>query len=154
VPESSVEEEPMFRVLGGALLLGQDLPLDADPDSTAGCGFVERASRAMDVPEPPDEDCDLVRQAFALVPDRPMSHASLGGFCLGALYAGSYLSGSDADSAGTGTVRARADGVTDSQGEPHRLGFAVHGPDTVEVPGVMKHGEALHDRDRGDHDVR
>ena len=47
-----------------------------------------------------------------------------------------------------------ADGVTDSQGEPHRLGFAVHGPDPVEVPVVMKHGEPLRDRDRGDHDVR
>ena len=85
VPEPSVEQESMFPVLGGALLLGP---------------------------------------------------------------------GSDADPAGTGTHRARADGATDSQGEPHRLGFAVHGPDPVEVPVVMKYGEPFHDRDRGDHDVR
>ncbi|MGH4020632.1 MAG: hypothetical protein ACRDT0_15650 [Pseudonocardiaceae bacterium] len=99
VPDGSVEQESMFPVLGGALLLGQDLPLDADPDSTAGHGFVERATRAgreLDVPEPPDEICDLVRRAFALAPDVPMCYASLGGFCLGVLYTNPYLSGSDA----------------------------------------------------------
>ncbi|MDQ3885724.1 MAG: hypothetical protein M3308_01585 [Actinomycetota bacterium] len=45
VPERSVEQESMFPVLGGTLLLGQDLPLDDAPDSTAGCGFFKRAAR-------------------------------------------------------------------------------------------------------------
>jgi len=99
VPEGGVEQESMFPVLGGTLLLGQDLPLDDDPDSTAGCGFFERAVCAMEVPEPPDDVCDLVRRAFALVPDTPMNHASLGGFYLGVLYSGPYWSGSDANPA-------------------------------------------------------
>ncbi len=53
----------------------------------------------MDVPEPSDEICDLVRRAFAQVPDTPTNHASLGGFYLGVLYAGPYLSGFDAEPA-------------------------------------------------------
>lgn len=46
-------------------------------------------------------------------------------------------------------VRYRAAVLPDegSQGEPHRLGLAVRGPDPVEVPVMMKHNEPLYDRD-------
>jgi hypothetical protein len=38
----------------------------------------------------------LVSWAFTTAPDAPMTCASLGGFCLGVLYAAPYLTGSDA----------------------------------------------------------
>ncbi len=99
VADDSVEQESMFPVLGGALLLGQDLPIDADPvDVTAGLGFFERAAQALSDADtdPADAIYELVEQAFALVPDVPMTCASLGGFCLGVLYSTPYLTGSDA----------------------------------------------------------
>jgi hypothetical protein len=97
VADDSVEQESMFPVLGGALLLGQDLPIDADPvDVTAGLGFFERATQALDDTDPADVIYELVERAFTLAPDVPMTCASLGGFCLGVLYATPYLTGSDA----------------------------------------------------------
>jgi hypothetical protein len=98
VPDDSVEQQSMFPVLGGALLLGQDLPIDTSPAHiVAGRGFFERAALAMDGSGHPSVAYELVQRAFALAPDVPMSRASLGGFCLGVLYASPYLSGSDAD---------------------------------------------------------
>ncbi|MGB6161730.1 MAG: hypothetical protein WCF33_09980 [Pseudonocardiaceae bacterium] len=97
VADDSVEQESLFPVLGGALLLGQDLPIKADPvDVTAGLGFFERAAKALGDTDPADVIYELVEQAFTLAPDVPMTCASLGGFCLGVLYATPYLTGSDA----------------------------------------------------------
>lgn len=96
VADDSVEQESMFPVLGGALLVGQDLPIDPDPDSPAGRGFFERAASAVGEPGPAGAPTDVVRQAFTLAHDVPMNHASLAGFCLGVLYASPYLTGSDA----------------------------------------------------------
>ncbi|MGH3799259.1 MAG: hypothetical protein ACRDTD_03830 [Pseudonocardiaceae bacterium] len=97
VAAGSVEQESTFPVLGGVLLLGQDLPIDAEPvDVTAGLGFFERAAQALGDTDPADVIYELVERAFALVPDVPMTCASLGGFCLGVLYATPYLTGSDA----------------------------------------------------------
>jgi hypothetical protein len=97
VADDSVEQESMFPALGGALLLGQDLPIDADPiDVTVGLGFFERAAQVLDDIDPADVIYELVERAFALAPDVPMTCASLGGFCLGVLYATPYLTGSDA----------------------------------------------------------
>jgi hypothetical protein len=97
VADDSVEQESMFPVLGGALLLGQELPIDADPvDVTAGLGFFERAAQALGDTDPADAIYELVERAFTLAPDLPMTCASLGGFCLGVLYAAPYLTGSDA----------------------------------------------------------
>lgn len=97
VADGSVEQESMFPVLGGALLLGQALPIEADPiDVTAGLGFFERAAQALDDTDPADVIYELVERAFALAPDVPMTCASLGGFCLGVLYSTPYLTGSGA----------------------------------------------------------
>jgi len=96
VSDDSVQQESMFPVLGGALLLGQDLPIDADPvDVTAGFSFFERAAPAMGEPDPTGVTRDLVCKAFSMAPDAPMTCASLGGFCLGVLYTAPYLTGSD-----------------------------------------------------------
>ncbi|MGH3912806.1 MAG: hypothetical protein ACRDTC_05260 [Pseudonocardiaceae bacterium] len=92
VADDSVEQESMFPVLGGALLLGQDLPIDADPaDITVGFSFFERATPALGEPDPTGTVRDLVYRAFALASDVPMTCASLGGFCLGVLYTAPYL---------------------------------------------------------------
>ncbi|MGH3929821.1 MAG: hypothetical protein ACRDTF_07575 [Pseudonocardiaceae bacterium] len=100
VADGSVEQESMGPVLGGALLLGQDLPIDADPvDVTAGLSFFERAAEALGEPDETGIVRDLVWSAFTMIPDVPMTCASLGGFCLGVLYATPYLTGSDAGSA-------------------------------------------------------
>ena len=97
VADDSVEQESVFPVLGGALLLGQDLPIEADPvDVTAGLGFFERAAQALGDTDPADVVYELVERAFTLAPDVPMTCASLGGFCLGVLYTTPYLTGSDA----------------------------------------------------------
>jgi hypothetical protein len=92
VPADSVEQQSVFPALGGALLLGQDLPIDASP-LTAGRGFIERAVVVLADAEPTSVAYKLVRQAFDSVPDVPMSCASLGGFCLGVLYATPYVTG-------------------------------------------------------------
>lgn len=92
VPDDSVEQQSMFPVLGGALLLGQDLRIDADPaEVTAGLSFFERAAPALGDPDPTGTVRDLVWRAFAMAPDVPMTCASLGGFCLGVLYTIPYL---------------------------------------------------------------
>jgi len=97
VADDSVEQESVFPVLGGALLLGQDLPIEADPvDVRAGLGFFERAAQALGDTDPADVIYELVERAFTLAPDVPMTCASLGGFCLGVLYTTPYLTGSDA----------------------------------------------------------
>jgi hypothetical protein len=97
VADDTVEQESMGPVLGGALLLGQDLPIDADPaDITAGRSFFERAAQAVGEPDETGIVRDLVWSAFTMASDVPMTCASLGGFCLGVLYATPYLTGSDA----------------------------------------------------------
>ncbi|MGH3869575.1 MAG: hypothetical protein ACRDQ4_26430 [Pseudonocardiaceae bacterium] len=97
VAEDSAEQKLMGPVLGGALLLGQDLPIDADPaDVTAGLGFFERVTPVVGDNGPTDVIYELVHQAFAMSPDVPMTYSSLGGFCLGVLYTMPYLTGSDA----------------------------------------------------------
>jgi hypothetical protein len=97
VADDSVEQESMGPVLGGALLLGQDLPIDADPvDVTAGLGFFERAAQAVGDNDPTDVIYELVQRSFAMTPDVPMTCASLGGFCLGVLCTIPYITGSDA----------------------------------------------------------
>ena len=98
VADDSIEQESMFPVLGGALLLGQDLPIDVG-DVTAGAGFFERAAQLVCDIHPADEIYELVHLAFGLAPDVPMTCASLGGFCIGVLYTAPYLTGSDAGSA-------------------------------------------------------
>jgi hypothetical protein len=97
VADGSIEQESMFPVLGGALLLGQDLPIKADPvDVTAGLGFFERVAKVLDDTGPADVIYELVERAFTLAPDVPMTCASLGGLCLGVLYSIPYLTESDA----------------------------------------------------------
>jgi hypothetical protein len=92
VPAGSLEQESMFPVLGGALLLGRDLPIDADlAAATAGRGFVERAAATLADPDLGGAALGLVREAFVMAADVPMTCASLGGFCLGVLYAAPYL---------------------------------------------------------------
>lgn len=92
VPDDSVEQQSMFPVLGGALLLGQSLRIEADPtDVTTGLGFFDRAAPALGGPDPTGTVRDLVSRAFAMAPDVPMTCASLGGFCLGVLYTAPYL---------------------------------------------------------------
>jgi hypothetical protein len=97
VPDDSVEQESMFPVFGGALLLGQDLPIDTSPAGIATePGFIERAARALACASGaghPSVVYELVQRAFAMIPDVPMNRTSLGGFCLGVLYAAPYLSG-------------------------------------------------------------
>lgn len=69
VADDSVEQQSMGAALGGALLLGQDLPIDADPaDVTVGFGFFERAAPALADPDPTGAPSDLVRQAFNMAP--------------------------------------------------------------------------------------
>ncbi|MBV8541953.1 MAG: hypothetical protein JO268_15680 [Pseudonocardiales bacterium] len=98
VPDGSVEQQSVFPVLGGALLLGQDLPIDTSPArSAAGRGFIERAVVVLEDARCTNIAYELVKQAFNLVPDVPMSCASLGGFCLGVLYASPYVTGPAAD---------------------------------------------------------
>lgn len=91
VPDHSVEQQSMFPVLGGALLVGQDLPIDTSPAGiVAGRGFFERFALAMSDFDHPSVAYELVLRAFALTPDVPIIRASLGGFCLGVLYANPY----------------------------------------------------------------
>ncbi len=92
VADDSIEQESMRPVLGGALLLGQDLPIDDDPaDVTAGLGFFERAAGLLGSPDETGVSRDLVSGAFTTAPDVPMTCASLGGFCLGVLFTIPYL---------------------------------------------------------------
>ncbi|MGH3717962.1 MAG: hypothetical protein ACRDRI_03795 [Pseudonocardiaceae bacterium] len=98
VPAGSVEQQSVLPALGGALLLGQDLPIDTSPGTiTAGRGFIERAVVVLADAEPTTVAYELVKQAFDGVPDVPMSCASLGGFCLGVLYATPYVTGPATD---------------------------------------------------------
>jgi hypothetical protein len=90
VPDGSVAQESMFPVLGGVLLAGQDLPIDTG-SASAGCGFIEQAAATLVGLELAEAAVGLVRQAFAAAGDVPMTCASLGGFCLGVLYAAPYL---------------------------------------------------------------
>ncbi|MGH3773777.1 MAG: hypothetical protein ACRDRW_20705 [Pseudonocardiaceae bacterium] len=94
VSADSLEQDAVFPALGGALLLGQDLPIDTSPAMlAAGRGFIERAAVVLAESEPTDVAYQRVREAFDLAPDVPMSCASLGGFCLGVLYATPYVAG-------------------------------------------------------------
>ncbi len=96
VADDSVEQESMGPVLGGALLLGQDLPIDDEPmNLTAGSGFFDRAAAVIGEPDETGRARELVLRAFDMAPDVPMNCASLGGFCLGVLYTLPYLTGSD-----------------------------------------------------------
>lgn len=98
VPNDSVEQQSVFPVLGGTLLLGQDLPIDTSPAAiTAGRSFIERAVVVLEDARCTRVAYDLVQHGFDLVPDVPMSCASLGGFCLGVLYASPYLTCAAAD---------------------------------------------------------
>lgn len=98
VPEHTVEQQSMFPVLGGALLLGKDLPIDASPAATAvSSEFFDRAVAALDDPAPVGGSLNMVRHAFVIAGDVPMTCASLAGFCLGVLYAGPYLPEFNAD---------------------------------------------------------
>lgn len=100
VPDRSVQQESMLPVLGGVFLLGRDLPIDTSPESaTAGRGFIERTAAVLPNPDPDPAGvvCGLVRQAFVLATDVPMTCASLGGFCLGVLYSAPYLPDFGAD---------------------------------------------------------
>ena len=90
VPMGSLEQESMFPVLGGVLLAGQDLPIDTGPVS-AGLGFIEQAAATLVGLDLVEAAVGLVREAFAAAGDVPMTCASLGGFCLGVLYAAPYL---------------------------------------------------------------
>jgi len=101
VADDSMEGEVMGPMLGGTLLLGQDLPIDADPaDITAGRSFFERAAQAVGEPDETGIIRDLVWSTFTnMATDVPMTCASLGGFCLGVLYSMPYLTESDAGSA-------------------------------------------------------
>lgn len=100
VTQNSVQQQSVFPVLGGALLLGQDLPIDTSPGTIgAGRGFIERAVVVLAGSEPTNVAYERVREAFDLVPDVPMSCAALGGFCLGVLYATPYVSGPAANQA-------------------------------------------------------
>jgi hypothetical protein len=98
VPEGSLQQESMFPVLGGALLAGQDLPIDTGP-VTAGRRFIEQAAATLLSLALDDAALGLVREAFAAAGDVPMTCASLGGFCLGVLYAAPYLPEHGADPA-------------------------------------------------------
>ncbi|MGH3825714.1 MAG: hypothetical protein ACRDQX_00860 [Pseudonocardiaceae bacterium] len=94
VSADSLEQDAVFPALGGMLLLGQDLPIDTGPAALAsGRGFIERAVVVLADSEPTDVAYQCVREAFELAPDVPMSCASLGGFCLGVLYATPYVAG-------------------------------------------------------------
>lgn len=102
VPEGSVEQQSMSPVLGGALLLGQELPIEPDAaHSAAGSGFFERTAHAAVLVEPDETGLfrALVRSAFEMTPDVPICYATLGGFCLGVLYTVPYLT-TDAGPAG------------------------------------------------------
>lgn len=100
VPAHSLEQESMFPVLGGVLLLGRELPIDASPAAlTAGRGFFERVAAQLTGGPRAGAAYGLVREAFVLAGDVPMTCASLGGFCLGVLYADPYLPERGADPA-------------------------------------------------------
>jgi hypothetical protein len=96
VTDGSVAHQSLFPVLGGALLFGQDLPIDTSP-VTAGRSFIERAVVVLEDASSTSVAYERVQQAFDLVPDVPMNCASLGGFCLGVLYTTPYLTGPATD---------------------------------------------------------
>ncbi len=97
VPDGSVEQGSMFPVLGGVLLLGRYLPVG--PARTSfGRKFMARLAVLLDDWEGDTEQaCAVVRDAFVVAGDVPMTTASLGGFCLGVLYAMPYLVATQAD---------------------------------------------------------
>ncbi len=97
VPDGSVEQGSMFPVLGGVLLVGRYLPVG--PARTSfGRKFMARLAVLLDDWEGDTEQaCAVVRDAFVVAGDVPMTTASLGGFCLGVLYAMPYLVATQAD---------------------------------------------------------
>jgi hypothetical protein len=97
VPDGSVEQRSMFPVLGGVFLLGRYLPV-GPPTTNVGRRFMDRIGAALgDWDGDVGPACAVVRQAFAVAADVPMTTASLGGFCLGVIYAMPYLIRSGAD---------------------------------------------------------
>src|SRR5437773_5976752 len=86
LPAGSLEQEAMVPVLGGLLLVGRYLPL-GPAWTRAGRVFLARIAAALDCW---DGDAvvavPIVRGEFAAAGDVPMTTASLGGCCLGALY--------------------------------------------------------------------
>jgi hypothetical protein len=97
VPEGSVEQGSMFPVLGGVLLLGRYLPV-GPARTNVGRRFMARIAALLgDWDGEVGPACAVVRHAFAVAGDVPMTPASLGGFCLGVIYATPYLVPSGAD---------------------------------------------------------
>jgi hypothetical protein len=89
VPENTPEQRSLFPVLGGTLLVGQDLPV-ADDDRRCARPFLNQL--AANTPEEADvENITAVAVAFRAAGDVPMYCATLGGFCLGALYVEPWL---------------------------------------------------------------
>jgi hypothetical protein len=89
VPDDTLEQEAMFPVLGGTLLLARDLP-PGPADPTAGHLFVHRLAVTVAGIDPAP-GTRLVHEAFAIAGDIPLTCATLGGFSLGVAYTHPYL---------------------------------------------------------------
>jgi hypothetical protein len=89
VSEDTVEQQTMFPVLGGTLLLARDLPI-GPPDLTAGRGFIDRLAATVADTDPAPGTA-LVHQAFDIAGDIPVTCATLGAFSLGVAYTVPYL---------------------------------------------------------------
>jgi hypothetical protein len=89
VSEDSVEQQAMFPVLGGTLLLARDLPI-GPPDLAAGHSFIDQLTGTITDIDP-GPGTALVHHAFAIAGDIPVTCASLGGFSLGVAYTLPYL---------------------------------------------------------------
>ena len=93
IPADGVQQQTTFPILGGTLLLGRDLPVP-DAATTAGHAFTDRLAAILadhDAGSPTDAAIDLVRGAFEIAGDVPVTCAALGAFCLGVLYASPWL---------------------------------------------------------------
>jgi hypothetical protein len=95
VPQRSLEQQAMFPVLCGTLLLARELPT-GDRDRTAGYSFICRLVAGIDeydlqLEYDPRPGAHLVLEAFRVAGDIPLTCATLGGFSLGVAYTHPYL---------------------------------------------------------------
>ena len=96
LPPGSLQQQALWPVLGGTVLLARTLPINPGP-VTRGRRFIGRLALTLP-PEQPAEThtadraaATLVHQAFDIAGDVPLTCASLGGFCLGVLYTTPWL---------------------------------------------------------------
>jgi|SRR5215475_12362486 len=89
VPELSLEQQAMFPVPAGTLLLARELPT-GDRDRTAGYSFICRLAASV-AGYDPRRVAYLVPEAFQVAGDIPLTCATLGGFSLGVAYTEPYL---------------------------------------------------------------